>query len=79
MDDALAEFVPLSLRGIDLHKSTNVAWKDVGGLDKAKKMLEEILIWPSKVSANGVERRAIAKALKSIDFYSFRKFSSNVR
>ncbi|KAK9376266.1 P-loop containing nucleoside triphosphate hydrolase protein [Lipomyces chichibuensis] len=46
-DHALKDFVPASLRGVNLQKST-VAWKDIGGLKETKQVLLETLEWPTK-------------------------------
>ncbi|KAK9388271.1 P-loop containing nucleoside triphosphate hydrolase protein [Lipomyces mesembrius] len=46
-DNALKDFVPASLRGVNLQKST-VAWKDIGGLKETKQVLLETLEWPTK-------------------------------
>ncbi|KAK9237845.1 P-loop containing nucleoside triphosphate hydrolase protein [Lipomyces kononenkoae] len=46
---ALKDFVPASLRGVNLQKST-VAWKDIGGLKETKQVLLETLEWPTKYS-----------------------------
>ena len=48
--NALNGFVPVSLRGLPMHSSGSVDFSDVGGLEKAKHMLRETLLWPSKVS-----------------------------
>ncbi|VVT44042.1 uncharacterized protein SAPINGB_P000273 [Magnusiomyces paraingens] len=44
---ALAGFVPASLRGVKLQKS-GVAWAEIGGLAETKKMLLETLEWPTR-------------------------------
>ncbi len=44
---ALSDFVPASLRGVKLFKST-VAWADVGGLQEAKRILKETVEFPIK-------------------------------
>ena len=49
IDIAISAIVPVSLKGVDFHKNSSVTWKNVGGLDMAKQLLTEILIWPSKV------------------------------
>ncbi|KAK9245846.1 P-loop containing nucleoside triphosphate hydrolase protein [Lipomyces tetrasporus] len=46
-DLALKDFVPASLRGVNLQKST-VTWKDIGGLKEIKRVLLETLEWPTK-------------------------------
>ncbi|KAK9365715.1 P-loop containing nucleoside triphosphate hydrolase protein [Lipomyces kononenkoae] len=48
-DHALKDFVPASLRGVNLQKSS-VAWKDIGGLKNTKQVLLETLEWPTKYS-----------------------------
>ena len=45
VDAALADFVPVSLRGVKLFKSA-VEWKHVGGLALAKRTLKETLEFP---------------------------------
>ncbi|PRP80011.1 adenosinetriphosphatase [Planoprotostelium fungivorum] len=45
--EAQKNFTPMSLKGIQLHKS-EVEWKDIGGLDHVKSMLKETLQWPNK-------------------------------
>lgn len=44
---ALAGYVPSSLRGVKLQKSTT-SWVDIGGLTEAKSILLESLEWPTK-------------------------------
>lgn len=46
---ALEGFVPVSLRGLQLHKSGSIDFSGVGGLETVKKSLKETLLWPSKV------------------------------
>lgn len=40
-------FVPLSLKGVKL-ESSQVEWKDIGGLENVKAVLKETLEWPTK-------------------------------
>ncbi|CAN6669808.1 peroxisomal ATPase Pex1p [Trichomonascus vanleenenianus] len=44
---AMEGFVPASLRGVKLQKSS-VSWDDVGGLKETKSVLLETLEWPTK-------------------------------
>ncbi|KAH8103921.1 AAA-domain-containing protein [Cristinia sonorae] len=44
---AQADFVPLSLRDVKLHKS-DTTWSDIGGLQETKRILRETLEWPTK-------------------------------
>lgn len=44
---AAKEFIPASLRGVQLTK-TSTSWYDIGGLAKAKRVLLETLEWPTK-------------------------------
>ncbi len=46
---ALDGFVPVSLRGLPLHKFGTVDFAHVGGLESTKQKLRETLLWPSKV------------------------------
>ncbi|KAK9478227.1 P-loop containing nucleoside triphosphate hydrolase protein [Lipomyces japonicus] len=45
--NAIKNFVPASLRGVNLQKSS-VSWNDIGGLKHTKRMLLETLEWPTK-------------------------------
>ncbi|SCV00169.1 LAMI_0G03334g1_1 [Lachancea mirantina] len=47
-EEAIKDFVPSSLRGIKLQKSTGVKWSDIGGLRGVKDILLETLEWPTK-------------------------------
>lgn len=47
---AIDGYVPTSLRGVKLQKSTGVKWSDIGGLKEAKDVLIETLEWPTKYS-----------------------------
>ena len=47
---ALDGYVPVSLRGLPLHSAGAVNFSHVGGLERAKQILTETLLWPSKVS-----------------------------
>lgn len=47
---ALESYIPASLRGLSLHRSGSVSFKNVGGLEEAKRTLQETLLWPSKVT-----------------------------
>lgn len=44
---AITGYVPSSLRGVKLQKSTT-SWSDIGGLKEAKSILLESLEWPTK-------------------------------
>ncbi|KAA8906677.1 hypothetical protein TRICI_005100 [Trichomonascus ciferrii] len=46
-DKAMEDFVPASLRGVKLQKSS-IAWTDIGGLKETKSVLLETLEWPTK-------------------------------
>ncbi|KAJ7076895.1 P-loop containing nucleoside triphosphate hydrolase protein [Mycena belliarum] len=46
-DAAQVDFVPLSLRDINLQKS-EVSWADIGGLHDTRRVLRETLEWPTK-------------------------------
>lgn len=46
-ETALKDFVPSSLRGVKLQKSS-VSWKEIGGLKETKKVLLETLEWPTR-------------------------------
>ena len=48
---ALEGYVPAGLHGIQLKPPTDsrIGWEDVGGLDQPKKLLIEILKWPTQV------------------------------
>ena len=47
--EALRSFKPASLHGIKLHQGVDLGWKDIGGLEKIKRILMETLEWPAKV------------------------------
>ncbi|KAF7375905.1 putative peroxisomal biogenesis AAA ATPase pex1 [Mycena sanguinolenta] len=47
-DAAQQDFVPLSLRGVKLQKSSEVSWSDIGGLRETRRVLRETLEWPTK-------------------------------
>jgi peroxin-1 len=49
-DVALNNSVPLILRGVQLYHGSSCSWDDIGGLSEAKKILIEILQWPTQVS-----------------------------
>ncbi|ANB12607.1 AAA family ATPase peroxin 1 [Sugiyamaella lignohabitans] len=46
-DDAMKDFVPSSLRGVKLQKSS-VSWSEIGGLRETKKVILETLEWPTR-------------------------------
>lgn len=46
---ALKTYLPSALKGLSLHSGGTTNFKRVGGLDEAKKTLQETLLWPSKV------------------------------
>lgn len=46
-ENALAGFVPASLRGVKLQKSS-VSWSEIGGLKETKRILLETLEWPTR-------------------------------
>ncbi|KAK9451685.1 P-loop containing nucleoside triphosphate hydrolase protein [Limtongia smithiae] len=46
-ENALKDYVPTSLRGVNLQKSS-VSWKDIGGLRETRRVLLETLEWPTK-------------------------------
>lgn len=46
-DLALKDFVPSSLRGVKLQKSST-SWKEIGGLKETKRVLLETLEWPTR-------------------------------
>lgn len=45
---ALKSFVPASLLGISLQMQDQRTWKDVGGLKQVKKVIQQIIMWPTK-------------------------------
>lgn len=47
-DSALAETIPLSLRGVELHKNIPHKYASIGGMSDAKKILTEVFAWPSR-------------------------------
>lgn len=49
-DVALKGMTPSSLRGISLQMHDQRTWNDVGGLSKVKKIIQQIIMWPTKVS-----------------------------
>jgi SpoVK/Ycf46/Vps4 family AAA+-type ATPase len=49
-DVALDNSVPLVLRGVELYHGSTCSWDDIGGLSEVKKILIEVLQWPSQVS-----------------------------
>ncbi len=46
---ALDGYVPVSLRGLPLHSSGTTNFSHIGGLERAKQVLRETLLWPTKV------------------------------
>lgn len=46
-ENALTGFVPASLRGVKLQKSS-VSWSEIGGLRETKRILLETLEWPTR-------------------------------
>ena len=49
-NQALENFIPVSLRGLPLHSSGLHDFGSVGGLANVKKTLKETMLWPSKVT-----------------------------
>jgi peroxin-1 len=47
---ALSNSVPLLQREVELYHGTSCSWDDIGGLSEVKKILIEVLQWPSQVS-----------------------------
>jgi peroxin-1 len=47
---ALSNSVPLLQRGVELYHGSSCSWDDIGGLSEVKKILIEVLQWPSQVS-----------------------------
>ncbi|XP_032677988.1 peroxisome biogenesis protein 1 isoform X2 [Odontomachus brunneus] len=45
---ALANFTPISMQDVQLHKSGGHSWSNIGGLSDVKSSLTEILQWPLK-------------------------------
>lgn len=50
-EEALNNSVPLLHRGVDFFQSSSYSWDDIGGLSDVKKILIEVLQWPSQVSS----------------------------
>lgn len=48
MNAALANFTPISMQDVQLHKSGGHSWSNIGGLSDVKNSLTEILQWPLK-------------------------------
>lgn len=46
----MKSMVPSSLRGVSLQMQDQRTWKDVGGLSKVKKVIQQIIMWPTKVT-----------------------------
>jgi peroxin-1 len=49
-EEALNNSVPLLQRGVEFYHGSSHSWDDVGGLSDVKKILIEVLQWPSQVS-----------------------------
>jgi SpoVK/Ycf46/Vps4 family AAA+-type ATPase len=49
-EEALNNSVPLLQRGMEFYNGSSHSWDDIGGLSDVKKILTEVLQWPSKVS-----------------------------
>jgi peroxin-1 len=49
-EEALNKSVPLLQRGVELFHGSVHSWDDIGGLSEVKKILIEVLQWPSQVS-----------------------------
>jgi peroxin-1 len=49
-EEALNNSVPLLQRGVELYHGSTHSWDDIGGLSEVKKILIEVLQWPSQVS-----------------------------
>ncbi|XP_066992561.2 peroxisomal ATPase PEX1 [Anabrus simplex] len=47
-EHALECMTPLSLQGVELFHDSTRSWQDVGGLEKVKETLIELLMWPSQ-------------------------------
>lgn len=47
---ALNGFVPSQLANVTLKRNNNLVFDSVGGLEQAKQLLTEVLIWPTKVT-----------------------------
>jgi len=50
-EEALNNSVPLLQRGVEFFHSSSYSWDDIGGLSDVKKILIEVLLWPSQVSS----------------------------
>ena len=48
---ALDGFVPLTLRGLALHSAGSLDFSHVGGMHGTKEILQETILWPSKVTS----------------------------
>lgn len=48
VNNALENSTPMSLQGVQLYKSGDHSWSDIGGLAEVKSSLTEILQWPLK-------------------------------
>lgn len=46
---ALQGFVPSGLLNVSLVRNTTLCFANVGGMEVVKKLLTEVLIWPTKV------------------------------
>lgn len=51
-EEALNKSVPLLQRGLELFHGSVHSWDDIGGLAEVKKILIEVLQWPSQVNMN---------------------------
>nr|CAD7396180.1 unnamed protein product [Timema poppensis] len=47
-EEAIDNFVPLSLQGVQFFHDSSRSWDDVGGLKDVKQILVEVLQWPSQ-------------------------------
>ena len=64
---AFEKFTPSTLHNVPILKPGELTWSDIGGLHDIRKVMQQTLLWPTKVSQSSVNYSINVSFVQSIN------------